>query len=459
MKKFIFIGILVSFLAVSIYLALPVDIDTGNYIDLNRNIGGGREQFRTEYEEMIYSNQNGDENTGDEGSVTPDPSPTPTPTPTPQAWIDICDKVHTDWEKQIGYYQEGGKFSYDSDGDGKGDIEVRTDCSGYVGYCLYVAGIMNNPQGVTSGTARSVFESIGEISEVDKTNIQKGDILVYNGHVEVFYEDSAKGSYLVLNWGGNTSAKMHPTTSSKSKSAITSAWRVSSATSTPGPTPRPTGKVVFLDAGHGCTQYPSNTNKHPAYGWAGPRGSVTAVYNGVSVTHDEDDWTEAIRPKLKAELESMGVTVRSLTDYSVPEDSLNGSGPKKQATREWIGNAGRRDIGIQLSDASIIIQLHSNANSTGVLDNTNGIGIYSNTSGSNMNQKFINAWDKSLSGINVHGSGVHVNNSYAFTSNNTKPSFIIEVGFHTNASDIYNMNCNMDNVAKALAKSIYAMIN
>lgn len=456
MKKFIFISILVSFLAVCIYLVLPADIDTGSYIDLNRSIGSGREQFRTEYEEMIYSNQNGDENTGDGGSVVPDPTP-PNPTPTPQAWLDICDKVHTDWENQIGYYKLGGKFSYDSDGDGKGDIEVRTDCSGYVGYCLYVAGLLNNPQGVTSSSADSVFKKIDTITEVDKSSIQKGDILVYNGHMEIFFEDSVNGSYLVYNWGGSGSAKQHPTVSGKTKAGITSVWRVSS--SAPNPAPNPTGKVVFLDAGHGCTQYPSQRNSHPVYGYAEARSSISTTFNGITTVHDEDDWTEQIRPKIKAELESMGVTVRSLSDYTVPENGLNGNGTKKTATRDWIGNSGRRDIGLELSDASIIVQLHSNALGNGEPNSVNGVLVLSNRAGSTGAQKFVSAWDKSLSSIGVNSSGTSVKTSFAFTSKETKPAYIVEVGFHTNPSDTYQMNHNMDNVAKAVAKSIYAMIN
>lgn len=104
------------------------------------------------------------------------------------------------FSKQIGFYSQGvyRTIKYD---DGTRRI-VRPDCSGFVSECLRRLGI---PFGGVSKTFRTPpakyfykYQWNG-----DTRNIKEGDILVYDGHVEIAAND---GASQVWNYGNDTAA-------------------------------------------------------------------------------------------------------------------------------------------------------------------------------------------------------------------------------------------------------------
>lgn len=86
-KLYVFIVIVMIALIVGIYLVVDFNNTAKELVDAESigitSTSHSKGQFYQDYEEMMYTNQNGDESTGDDGSVTPEPSPTPGPSPTP----------------------------------------------------------------------------------------------------------------------------------------------------------------------------------------------------------------------------------------------------------------------------------------------------------------------------------------------------------------------------------------
>lgn len=117
------------------------------------------------------------------------------------SWIAICDSVHKSWGASgLGYhYGHMTTATYNNQ-----QYSVRQDCSGYVGFCLYIAGFTSSTTPISSGTTVGFVQSIGG-AVVDSSNIQQGDILVYSGHVEIFDHLGEDGSTYVYNWGGTSS--------------------------------------------------------------------------------------------------------------------------------------------------------------------------------------------------------------------------------------------------------------
>lgn len=86
-KLYVFIVIAAIALIAGIYLVVDFNNTAKELVDAE-SIGitsssHSKGQFYQDYEEMMYENQNDDENAGGDGSVIPEPSPTPGPEPTP----------------------------------------------------------------------------------------------------------------------------------------------------------------------------------------------------------------------------------------------------------------------------------------------------------------------------------------------------------------------------------------
>lgn len=133
------------------------------------------------------------------GGTTPPnpPGTTPNVGTDVNMWCEVVDSVHKDWGAR------GYTYTQNDNGD------IRTDCSGFVSYCLYTAGFTNNKKQGTSASLPSFLQSLGwqNVTSVKDTGLQKGDIIAYSGHIEVFYSYSSSNYPRVWNWGGPASAQ------------------------------------------------------------------------------------------------------------------------------------------------------------------------------------------------------------------------------------------------------------
>ena len=118
------------------------------------------------------------------------------PATLPKGWLNIIDSCHKYWGSQGLVYKYGGSATI-KDMAGK-SVTIRQDCSGFVGFCLYTAGLVSTTTPATS----QGFGSLGCVVEVDKNSPEPGDLLVYSGHVEVY-----AGQDRVWNWGSSKSAE------------------------------------------------------------------------------------------------------------------------------------------------------------------------------------------------------------------------------------------------------------
>lgn len=113
--------------------------------------------------------------------------------PPPSSWIADAEKAHRAMGCGGLVYRLGGSgVTYYG-------TNVRTDCSGYVSYALYMHGLTTNPKVCSSG---SNWSAVNGVVLINTSDIQPGDIAVYSGHVQIYM-----GPGLALNWGGKSSAQ------------------------------------------------------------------------------------------------------------------------------------------------------------------------------------------------------------------------------------------------------------
>lgn len=157
------------------------------------------EEVQRQVDTINDENSNGTSNSSTGGSGS-NPSPpgvtTPVPSGVPTNWLDIVDKCHKWYGKNGLTYVRGGTADIkDLNGN---SVTVRKDCSGYVGFCFYTANLANAPICCNS----SSIKNLSFVKPVSQTDLQVGDLLVYNGHVEVY-----AGNDRVWNWGSSKSAQ------------------------------------------------------------------------------------------------------------------------------------------------------------------------------------------------------------------------------------------------------------
>jgi hypothetical protein len=121
------------------------------------------------------------------------------------SWLAICDSVHKQWGAAGLGYKLGG---YRTLNFGNGDVTIRLDCSGYVSYCLYVAGYTTSTTAFTTSSLATNYTSYGLVKVANPgeitsyTQLQPGDILDIKGNHMQIYAGPADDWY---NWGGESS--------------------------------------------------------------------------------------------------------------------------------------------------------------------------------------------------------------------------------------------------------------
>lgn len=149
-------------------------------------------------------------------------------------WLDVVAKCKEIVATQIGRYlsvddSDANTFVV-TDWNGN-SIRMRSDCSGYVRFCLYQYGLIdNNMMGLSSSSYASPVN--GTTSVPVDGDLYAGDILWTSGHVEILAEDlpaSTDRGYTpqVYNVGSNKSAAAPGITgSSKTLSQLRAVWRI-----------------------------------------------------------------------------------------------------------------------------------------------------------------------------------------------------------------------------------------
>jgi len=116
-------------------------------------------------------------------------------------WIECVKSTKQLLASKVGYYGYGQyrTFSYN----GK-SYTIRIDCSGYVSACLYFYGLQSGLNAYSSAGLEGNIPGFVKYTWNGSTkNLQVGDILVYDGHTEIW---AGKGQ--VYNYGSNDSAKV-----------------------------------------------------------------------------------------------------------------------------------------------------------------------------------------------------------------------------------------------------------
>lgn len=370
---------------------------------------------------------------------------------TAEGWLAICDKAH----KMYG--AAGFTYGYNtyanltlSDGT---VVNVRKDCSGYVGFCMYLAGFSSSPVCITSGSDLTPYG----FTRVDSSQLQPGDVVAWPGsHIEVY----VSGEKTVYNWGGAASAQNKyagvtdvNTVDSTSTSGHTFppqvVWRpqaLGSAESTESSIDDSEftaencidnmQRIVFIDAGHGCS-YNDQDNPGPN-GWA-------AIGNGDGIT--EAVFTEQLQRVLCRKLRENGYTVRTLGSYGV--------------TRAEYGNSGRGRV-FNVSDASIMIQLHWDGNEN---RSVHGYSILlchgSNNRDAYLTEGYLGKCIRNhysgLTGIDEFSTYFYaVRTDLGLSNIVNKPTILIETGFGSNDSDraILESAIGQEHAAQAIVNAL-----
>ena len=118
------------------------------------------------------------------------------------SWLSVVDSVHKQWGASGFIYSQTTHAFTEQSGN---VVTVRTDCSGYVSYCLYVAGYVQDTMLYTS---RSDFSTSGFTKVFDNgcsiSDLQPGDIVVWpKAHVQI-YAGPGDDWY---NWGSHYSCQ------------------------------------------------------------------------------------------------------------------------------------------------------------------------------------------------------------------------------------------------------------
>lgn len=118
------------------------------------------------------------------------------------SWLSVCDSVHKQWGAAGFIYIYGGSGTLTEPNGNQ--VSVRTDCSGYVSYCLYVAGYSSSTQGFSSKSDYSAagFTRIGNVSST--AELVPGDIVAWPGsHVQIYAGPNDDW----YNWGSPSSCQ------------------------------------------------------------------------------------------------------------------------------------------------------------------------------------------------------------------------------------------------------------
>lgn len=139
-------------------------------------------------------------------------------------WIRIIRAVKKAIADQKPGYSQSNWINITVDGR---ELKVRTDCSGFVAACLKYLGVLDESTNLYTGIMgpnSSVMASTGFTSSAFEgwDTLKEGDILVKNGHTEIFAYNEGNAHY-VYNCGSNSSVN-NPNATRASNGSYTNVW-------------------------------------------------------------------------------------------------------------------------------------------------------------------------------------------------------------------------------------------
>lgn len=139
-------------------------------------------------------------------------------------WLSIVKKVKQLIAEQKPEYSQSKSMTINYNGQ---NITLRTDCSGYVGTCLKIYGAIPQGQNVTSSwllNQNNINEGFTYGGFPGWDGLTAGDILVRNGHTEIFAYNSG-GTHYVFNCGSTGAMQTPGPSETTHKEGYTAVWR------------------------------------------------------------------------------------------------------------------------------------------------------------------------------------------------------------------------------------------
>ena len=166
------------------------------------------------------------------------------------SWINVVRAVKEAIAAQKPGYSQSRYITINVNGK---TIKVRTDCSGLVSACLAAYGAIPSNKYYRSATLvnkdDATLTKSGMFTAMDFPgwdNLKEGDILVVNGHTEIFSRNDGNKHY-VYN-AGSTSSINNPGETRSSKSTYKMIWRCNGAASATDTSYSTSGSVGFISA-------------------------------------------------------------------------------------------------------------------------------------------------------------------------------------------------------------------
>ena len=268
------------------------------------------------------------------------------------AWMNIVAKAKAALAAaRAGYanaYDQGGSSTMQTE-DGVVH-EFRPDCSGFVSLCLELYGKFGKGQKYSSSSfvGAPSIDGFTKYSWSGWQNLQQGDIIAVNGHVEIFDHNDG-GAHYVYNCGSNSSARV-PGTTRSGHSAYTVVWRPNVAGSVTNTTPSTGTGDTNTSGGTGTTtngttgentdttntddsirDENNNLNVDGALSFT-PASSNTSGIKFNEDTGNEDGYDVTFLADINAEMKDTSIFTKGAYDYSGTMHTLVGDDNDDEAS-------------------------------------------------------------------------------------------------------------------------------
>lgn len=266
------------------------------------------------------------------------------------AWMNIVAKAKAALAAaRAGYanaYDQGGSSTMQTE-DGVVH-EFRPDCSGFTSLCLELYGKFGRGQKYSSRdfVSAASIDGFTKYSWSGWQNLQQGDIIALNGHVEIFDHNDGNAHY-VYNCGSNSSARA-PGITKSGHSAYTVVWRPNVAGSVTNTTPSTGADNTNTSGGtgtpaNGTTGTTENANDsiirddNNNLNVDGALNFTPASSNTSGIIFNEDTGNEngydvTLLADVNAEMRNTSIFTNSAYDYSGTMHTLVGDDNDNEAS-------------------------------------------------------------------------------------------------------------------------------
>lgn len=250
-------------------------------------------------------------------------------------WLSIVRSVKQLVAAQKPTYNQSGSMTINYNGK---DIKLRPDCSGLVGCMLRIYGAIPENQNVTSSSlcnSNAIADGFTYGGWTGWDNLQEGDIITRNGHVEVFCRNE-NGKHYVYN-GGSTNALCSPdATVTGHPGGYTVVWRPGNA-GTGGNVVSGGDTSGSSSSSGGLTDLMSNvSNVFSQFSTAALNGALTGNFDASQITWGDSGSSSSTGTDYSGNVPvavNTGDVAKTLWNYFTGE-----AGYSKAATAGILGN-------------------------------------------------------------------------------------------------------------------------